>query len=138
MADSPITIKQPDGELVIKTLAMPANTNANGDIFGGWILSQMDLGAGVIAKKYSPTGRSVTVSIDKMTFLHPVKIGDLVSCYARIESFGKTSITIAIETWVFNYYSNAFNMVTKGVFKYVAIDLSGHSIPIINKPADPV
>lgn len=125
-----LIVEQPDGELVIKTLAMPANTNANGDIFGGWILSQMDLGAGVIAKKYSPTGRSVTVGIEAMKFKSPVKIGDLVSCYAKILKLGNTSITITIETWVYDYKLHTFKMVTKGNYTYVAIDENGKAIPI--------
>ena len=69
-----------DGELVMRTIAMPADTNSNGDIFGGWVLSQMDLGGGIIAKSNSPTGRAVTVSIDSMSFINSIKVGDMVLC----------------------------------------------------------
>lgn len=114
----------PTGEITIQTLAMPADTNANGDIFGGWLISQMDLAAGILAKKVSK-GRAVTVAIHSMTFLKPVHVGDLVSCYAEIESIGKTSMTISIEVWVEPPLQFTKHQVTKGTFVFVAIDEQG-------------
>ena len=128
------TPEAPSGELVMKTLAMPGDTNANGDIFGGWVLSQMDLGGGVLAKTYSPQGRAATVAIESMTFLNPVKVGSVVSTYARVIHFGNTSMKIAIETWVYDYYLLEEKIVTSGVFTYVAIDDHGKPIKIIIKP----
>ncbi|KTD52131.1 acyl-CoA thioester hydrolase [Legionella quinlivanii] len=115
----------PRGEITIQTLAMPASTNANGDIFGGWIVSQMDLAAGVLAKKISH-GRAVTVAINSMTFLKPVHVGDVVSCHVELIKTGKTSMTIAVEVWaepgaaVSGKYK-----VTEGIFVFVAIDEHG-------------
>ncbi|RTL10295.1 MAG: acyl-CoA thioesterase [Neisseriaceae bacterium] len=114
-----------DGELVMRTIAMPADTNSNGDIFGGWVLSQMDLGGGIIAKSNSPTGRAVTVSIDSMSFINSIKVGDLVSCYAKLIHRGRTSMKIQIETWTYSYISQETKHVTHGIFTYVAIDADG-------------
>ncbi len=114
-----------DGELVMRTIAMPADTNSNGDIFGGWVLSQMDLGGGIIAKSNSPTGRAVTVSIDSMSFINSIKVGDLVSCYAKLIHRGRTSMKIQIEAWTYSYISQETKHVTHGIFTYVAIDAEG-------------
>ena len=114
-----------DGELVMRTIAMPSDTNANGDIFGGWLLSQMDLGGGIVAKAHSSSGRAGTVSIDSMSFINSVKVGDLVSCYASLISHGKTSMKIKIEAWTYSYLTQESKQVTQGVFTYVAIDESG-------------
>ena len=88
----------PKGQPTIQTLAMPANTNANGDIFGGWLMSQMDLAAGVVAKRRS-LGRVATIAIEEMAFHHPVHVGDLVCCYADMEQVGNTSMTIRVQAW---------------------------------------
>lgn len=113
------------GEITIQTLAMPAATNANGDIFGGWIVSQMDLAAGVLAKKVSH-GRAVTVAINSMTFLRPVHVGDIVSCHVDLVKKGKTSMTIAVEVWAEPGSSVSEKyLVTEGVFVFVAIDEQG-------------
>ncbi len=88
--------EQPRGELVIQTIAMPRDTNPNGDIFGGWVTSQMDLGSGILAAKTAKT-RVVTVAMEGMSFLQPVRVGDTVRCYARIERIGRTSMTIPVE-----------------------------------------
>lgn len=124
--------QEPSGDLVIKTLAMPGDTNSNGDIFGGWVLSQMDLGGGIIAKTYSPSGRAVTAAIESMSFINPVRIGEGVSCYAQIIKFGHSSMKIGIETWVYNYSARTYKIVTQGVFTYVAVDEHGKPIPINN------
>ncbi len=130
MVDKKETYK-PRGELVMKTVAMPSDTNANGDIFGGWVLSQMDLGGGVIAKGLSPSGRAVTVSIEGMSFVNSIQVGDVVSCYATILERGHTSVRIEIETWVYNYMMREEKRVTHGIFKYVAVNEGGRSIAII-------
>lgn len=121
---------EPTGDLVIKTLAMPGDTNPNGDIFGGWVLSQMDLGGGIIAKSYSPSGRIVTVAIESMSFINPVKVGGVVSCYAKVIKFGRSSMKISIETWVFDYTEHTHKIVTTGVFTYVAVNEHGKPISI--------
>lgn len=114
----------PRGEITIQTLAMPTDTNANGDIFGGWLVSQMDLAAGVLAKRISQ-GRVATVAIHSMTFLKPVRVGDIVSCYAALIKTGNTSMTIAVEVWVEPATRAEKYRVTEGTFIFVAIDDSG-------------
>jgi len=121
--------KQPEGQLVIQTLAMPADTNANGDIFGGWLVSQMDLGGGVITKQRSK-GRVVTVAIDSMVFHLPVHVGDLVCCYAEVVKVGRTSMTVNMEAWSISHVSGQLRNVTEGVFTYVAIDEHGKPRPV--------
>lgn len=128
---SKVVPNAPSGELVMKTLAMPGDTNANGDIFGGWVLSQMDLGGGILAKTYSPNGRAATVAIESMTFLNPVKVGSVVSTYAAIVSLGNTSIKISLETWVYDYHTSKSKIVTQGVFTYVSIDDNGRPTKIM-------
>jgi acyl-CoA thioesterase YciA len=93
------TETEPRGDLCIRTLAMPADTNANGDIFGGWLLSQMDIGGGVFASKIAKS-RTVTVAIEAMNFRKAVYVGDLVSVYANLVRVGRTSITVHLEAWV--------------------------------------
>lgn len=114
----------PKGELTIQTLAMPASTNANGDIFGGWIVSQMDLAAGVLAKK-TAHGRVATVAINSMTFLKPVHVGDVVSCHVELIKRGRTSMTIGVEVWAVPSTQSERYQVTEGVFVFVAIDDTG-------------
>jgi acyl-CoA thioesterase YciA len=99
-------------------------TNPNGDIFGGWLLSQMDLGASILAKKYSQS-RTATVALDKMVFRRPVWVGDVVSCYASLEKIGNTSLTIKTEAWVKRLQSGQEEKVTEGLFTFVAIDKHG-------------
>lgn len=122
----------PRGELTIQTLAMPADTNPNGDIFGGWLVSQMDLAAGVLAKKLS-RGRAVTVAINSMTFLKPVHVGDVVSCHVELQKYGKTSMTIAVEVWAMPSNTLEKYKVTEGIFVFVAIDDQGKPRPVPNK-----
>lgn len=116
----------PKGELAIQTLAMPADTNAGGDIFGGWLLSQMDLAAGILAKR-ATNGRAVTIAIHSMTFLKPVHVGHLVSCYVSLLKIGKTSVTIAVEVWTEDLSIAKKEKVTEGTFVFVAIDAHGKS-----------
>jgi len=116
----------PQGEITIQTLAMPADTNANGDIFGGWLVSQMDLAAGVLAKKIA-RGRVATVAIHSMSFLKPVHVGDIVSCYAHLIKTGNTSMTISVEVWAEAATTFQKYRVTEGTFVFVALD--DHSKP---------
>ncbi|MCA1657784.1 MAG: acyl-CoA thioesterase [Verrucomicrobiaceae bacterium] len=120
---------KPKGELVIRTIAMPSDTNPSGDIFGGWIMSQMDLGSGILAAKTAKS-RVVTVAIEGMSFLLPVRVGDRVACYARVEKIGRTSMVIPVEVWVQRYMSGEEVRVTQGVFTYVAVDSDGKPIPV--------
>jgi acyl-CoA thioesterase YciA len=107
--------------LCIQVIPMPCDTNANGDIFGGWLLSQMDLAGSVECKRYFP-GRYVTITIDKMVFTKPVNVGDILTIYCKIINIGKTSITIDILAKVKKSLTNETVEVTKGIFKYVCID----------------
>jgi acyl-CoA thioesterase YciA len=120
----PVTATAPCGDLCIRTLAMPADTNQNGDIFGGWLLSQMDVGGGVFASKTAKS-RTVTVAIDAMNFRKPVYVGDLVSVHANLVKVGRTSITVHLEAWVLRRKELLPILVTDGHFTYVAIDEEG-------------
>ena len=130
MTGAPVNLgAEPTGDLCIRTLAMPADTNANGDIFGGWLLSQMDIAGGVAASKIAKT-RTVTVSIDAMNFRKAVYVGDLVSVHASLVRVGRTSMTIHLEAWVVRRRETKPILVTDGNFTYVAIDEQGHPQPI--------
>ena len=109
---------------VVRSRAMPADTNPAGDIFGGWLLSQMDM-AGEITASQKSRSRVVTVAVDAMTFHKPVHVGDVVSCYTHIERIGRTSITVRIEAVVMRLESGERVPVTEGVFVYVALDKDG-------------
>ncbi len=119
----------PEGELSIRTLAMPADTNQNGDIFGGWLLSQMDLAGSIFAYKTTQS-RNVTVAIEAMTFRKPVYVGDVVSVYTDVIRTGRTSIAVRIEAWVTRRNESHHILVTDGDFTYVAIDDKGQPAPI--------
>ena len=116
---------EPCGDLCTRTVAMPANTNQNGDIFGGWLLSQMDIGGGVFASKIAKS-RTVTVAIEAMNFRKPVFVGDLVSVHASLVKIGKTSVTVHLEAWVLRRKEMHSILVTDGNFTYVSIDETGH------------
>jgi acyl-CoA thioesterase YciA len=113
----------------LRTVAMPADTNANGDMFGGWLLSQMDLAGSVIAIQRTKS-RVATVGIEAMSFKKPVLVGDEVSCYCKIHRIGNTSITIHIESWARPRLAEAAHKVTEGKFTYVAIGTDGKPVPI--------
>ena len=119
----------PEGEPVIRVAARPADTNANGDLFGGWLVSQMDLAAGIIAARHS-RGRVATVAIDSMQFLMPVKVGDLVSVYGEVTRVGRTSMTITAEAWRTTWRGEEPCKVTAAVFTFVAIDKNGRPRPV--------
>ncbi|MCE0491505.1 acyl-CoA thioester hydrolase YciA [Pantoea sp. Mb-10] len=121
--------KLPQGEMVLRTLAMPADTNANGDIFGGWLMSQMDMGGAIMAKEIAE-GRVVTVRVDGMTFLKPVAVGDVVSCHAHCLKTGNSSMTINVQVWIKKVSSEPIGQTycaTEAVFVYVAVDHTGKS-----------
>ena len=118
------TENEPCGDLSIRTLAMPADTNQNGDIFGGWLLSQMDIGGGIFASKIAKS-RAVTVAIEAMNFRKPVFVGDLVSVHANLVRVGRTSITVHLEAWVLRRKEQRSILVTDGNFTYVSIDDNG-------------
>jgi len=113
--------ESPKGDLMLRTLAMPADTNPAGDIFGGWLLSQMDIAGGIAAKQRS-RGRVATVAVDSMTFHKPVFVGDVLCCYANIERVGNTSLTIRLQAWVIREaHAGERVKVTEGLFTFVAI-----------------
>jgi acyl-CoA thioesterase YciA len=125
---------EPCGDLCTRTLAMPADTNQNGDIFGGWLLSQMDLAGGIFASKIAKS-RTVTVAIDAMNFRKPVFVGDVVSVHANLVRVGKTSVTVHIEAWVIRRKETHSILVTDGNFTYVSIDDQGRPQPITQDDA---
>lgn len=118
------------GQLTLQTIAMPANTNPHGDIFGGWLLSQMDIAGAILAQDIAK-GRVITVAIGSMTFLNPVPVGALVSCYSQLLRVGNTSMRIAIEVWIKDYRQDKIFKVTHGEFIYVAIDELGKKRKVI-------
>jgi len=122
----------PKGQLLTRTLAMPADTNANGDIFGGWIMSQLDLAGGILAKEISG-GRIVTVSVSSIAFEKPVKVGDVVCCYGECTRIGRTSMSIDLELWVKPVRDGVVGdrfEVCRATFNYVAIDGNGRPRPV--------
>jgi acyl-CoA thioesterase YciA len=116
----------PEGKLTLQTLAMPADTNPNGDIFGGWLLSQMDLAGSILAAEIAQ-GRVTTVATGSMAFLRPVPVGATISCYCEIQEIGRSSVTIMVDVWLRIYESGERYKVTEGNFVYVAIDNHGNT-----------
>ncbi len=114
----------PHGDLTTRTLAMPADTNAAGDIFGGWVVSQMDIAAGIAAGERA-RGRVVTIAIDAMTFIRPVKVGDVVCVYTDMVKVGRTSMKIHVEAWVLRHRFGTREKVTDAMFTFVAVDEDG-------------
>jgi acyl-CoA thioesterase YciA len=120
------------GEPAVRTLAMPADTNPAGDIFGGWVLAQMDLAAGIVARLRA-RGRVVTAALDGMAFHRPVYVGDLVSCYARVTRIGRSSMIVTVDTYARRGRTGEEVKVTEGHFTMVALDEQGRPRPV---PAD--
>ena len=118
----------------LRTIAMPADANANGDIFGGWVLSQMDLAGGSLAVQRA-RGRVATVAVTGMTFHLPVFVGDEVSCYGRVIKVGRTSITVHIESWARRHRTGERVKVTEGTFTFVAIGEDRKPRPVPPEPA---
>ena len=121
---------EPSGDLTVRTLAMPADTNANGDIFGGWVMSQMDQAGGIAAVERAQ-GRVVTVAVDGMHFIRPVRVGDVLCVYTQVERVGRTSMTIKVEAWARRFQTRLREKVTSATFTFVAIDSDGRprSVP---------
>ena len=133
--ETPETFESPEsmdprGELAIRTLAMPADTNPSGDIFGGWVMAQMDVAGGTAAAQRA-RGRVATVAVDGFIFHKPVYVGDVLCCYTEVVRVGTTSITIRIEAWALRY-RNVDNRVkvTEGLFTFVALDENGQKRPV--------
>jgi acyl-CoA thioesterase YciA len=120
---------EPKGDLTVRTIAMPADTNANGDIFGGWVMSQMDQ-AGGIAGVERAMGRVVTVAVDSMTFIRPVRVGDVLCVYTSVASVGRTSMKIQVEAWARRFQTQLREKVTEATFTFVAIDDEGLPRPV--------
>jgi len=116
--------EQPTSEATIRTVAMPADLNAAGDVFGGWLLSQMDLAGGSAAGQRAG-GRVVTVAIDAMHFHKPMKLGDVLSCYCLLEKTGRTSLTYRVEAWARRRTGGSSEKITEGRFTYVSVDAEG-------------
>ncbi|HEX9771248.1 MAG TPA: acyl-CoA thioesterase [Kiloniellales bacterium] len=133
MSETPLN--QPRGELVIRTLAMPADANPSGDIFGGWVLSQMDIAGGITAGQRAG-GRVATVAVTAMTFHLPVYVGDVLCVYTEIEKVGQTSITVAIEAWALRGRLGERVRVTEGRFVFVAIGEDGRPRPVPREEAE--
>jgi acyl-CoA thioesterase YciA len=125
---------KPRGNLTVRISAMPADTNANGDIFGGWVLSRMDQAGGIAAVERA-RGRTVTIAVEAMTFIRPVKIGDVLEVYTEVESVGRTSMKIHIEAWVRRFETHHEEKVTDATFTFVAIDKDGRPRPIPKEDA---
>lgn len=124
MSSEPETPQGPGGELTIRTAAMPADANANGDIFGGWVLSQMDMAAGIRAGEHA-SGRVATVAVDAMTFMKPVHVGDVLCVHTAIAREGRTSLAVQVEAWARRFNNGEREKVTSGLFTMVAIDEAG-------------
>ena len=116
----------PQGELSLQAVAMPADTNPHGDIFGGWLMSQMDLAGGITAGEVAG-GRVATVAVDGMAFLTPVHVGAVVSCYCDVLEIGRSSVRIVVEVWINSKHDGEPIKVTEGEFVFVAIDENGRT-----------
>lgn len=121
---------QPSGKLALQTIAMPADTNANGDIFGGWLVSLMDMAAGIEAK-IKAKSRVVTVAIDSLVFILPVKVGDTVTCYATLIKIGNTSMKFKMEVWTTSFIEEHAKKVAEGFFTFVAVDELGRPHAVV-------
>ena len=130
MSKEELATSEPLGELALQTLAMPKDTNPSGDIFGGWLVSQMDLAAGIISKKVTK-GRSATVAIQNVAFLRPVSVGSTVTCYCYVTKRGRTSLHIAVDVRTSHQLNQIDNLkVAEGLIVFVAIDDAGKSRPL--------
>ena len=126
-----MALRGPRPGAALQTIAMPADTNANGDIFGGWLMAQMDLGASVLARSVAD-GRVATVAVSDMQFHHPVQVGDVVSIFPTMENQGRTSMTLGVEVRIYNAESGDERQVAECRIVFVAIDREGRPRPIPN------
>ena len=134
MNDETLENEPNPGRLTTRTLAMPSDTNAAGDVFGGWVLSQMDIAAGICAGQRAQ-GRVVTVAVDSMNFIRPVKVGDILGVYTKIAKLGRTSMTVHVEAWVRRDRIGNREKVTEGHFTFVAMDKEGNSCLLYTSPS---
>ncbi|HET7411450.1 MAG TPA: acyl-CoA thioesterase [Pararhizobium sp.] len=125
MTDAPA----PSGELTLRTLAMPGDLNAAGDIFGGWVMAQMDLASGIRAAERA-RGRVVTAAVNEMAFAMPVKVGDTLCIYTDVVRVGRTSMTLKVEAWAQRYLAERMDKVTDALFVMVALDAEGKPTPV--------
>ena len=121
------------GKLTLRTLAMPADANPSGDIFGGWVMSQMDIASAICATEHAGT-RVVTVAVDRMSFIEPVNVGDVLCIYCEVDKVGRTSITVCVEAWVRRNHQKDHLQVTHGTFVFVALDEQGKPSPVSALP----
>jgi acyl-CoA thioesterase YciA len=126
-------VEKPRGELTTRTLTMPADTNPSGDIFGGWVLAQMDIAGGIFAGQRAE-GRVATIAIDGMKFIRPIYVGDVMSIYCELARQGRTSIAVRLEAWALRGRIGEHVKVTEGLFTYVAIDQEGRPRPLPARP----
>lgn len=120
---------RPTGELTLRTLAMPADANAAGDIFGGWVMAQMDLASGIRAAERAK-GRVVTAAVREMSFAKPMKVGDTLCVYTQVVRVGRTSMTLKVEAWAQRYLTDVMEKVTDAGFVMVALDAEGRPTPV--------
>ena len=136
---TPPETPQPQGELLLRTMPLPADTSFNGDVFGGWIMAQMDIAGSIMAKEVTRT-RTATVAVESMQFIKPVKVGDVVCCYGRVRRIGTTSVTIVLEVWVkptLRDTEDRFTLfkVTEAAITYVSLGEDGRKQPIDREQA---
>lgn len=127
MTNAPV----PQGELTLQTITMPADTNPFGDIFGGWLMAQMDI-AGAIHANNVARGRVTTIAVSSMKFIRAVPVGAVISCYTRTARIGVTSIRVEVEVWIKDFATHAIRKVTEGEFVYVALNESGEKRPVLS------
>ncbi|MDP4547639.1 MAG: acyl-CoA thioesterase [Marinobacter sp.] len=123
----------PRGELTLQVVPLPSDTNANGDVFAGWLVKQMDIAAATMAGRIS-RGRSATVAMDRMEFLSPLRVGSQVSCYCELVDIGRSSMKINVEVWMLDRFAKTPRKVTEGLFIYVAIDDQGRIREVPDQP----
>ncbi|WP_323750595.1 acyl-CoA thioesterase [Marinobacter sp.] len=123
----------PRGDLTLQVVPLPSDTNANGDVFAGWLVKQMDIAAATMAGRIS-RGRSATVAMDRMEFLSPLRVGSQVSCYCELVDIGRSSMKINVEVWMLDRFAKTPRKVTEGLFIYVAIDDQGRIREVPDRP----
>jgi len=129
------TLPPSTGELVLKVIPMPGDCNGNGDIFGGWVMAQVDLAGAVLPARYT-RGRQATVAVNQFVFKQPVRVGDILSFYAHITRIGRTSVTVQVEVFAEHFIDQGhFWKVTEASLTYVAIDEAGKPRPLPARPA---
>lgn len=126
--------QQPVGEATLRVVAMPSDVNINGDIFGGWVLSQMDIASGIVAAQRAK-GRVTTVAVDAMKFIRPVQVGNILCVWASVARVGRSSMAIKIEAWAVRHRRGISEKVTEAIFTYVAIDEDGNPRPVPQEDA---